>query len=142
MAKPNKPPQELLELIKKEGHISGQKAEQLAGKIYRQIELTVTKSSPFPDPDDYARYLEIDPGLTTLMKDMAKREQEHIHSLNTANLANEGRLRRRGQLYALIVYLASIVLAGAALFLEQPWISGVFGVIGVGGVVTSFLRKD
>jgi len=102
----------------------------------------VTKSGPYPDPEDYEKYLRIDPELAQQMKDMVRLEQEHIHEINHKNVDNEYKLRKRGQVFALVIFILSIALAALALYFSQPWVAGLFSALGIGGIISQFLKKD
>ena len=81
------------------------------------------KSSPFPSPEDYEQYQDIDPTLTELMKGMALDEQAHQHEMDKLVLEKDYKIISRGQMLAFSVFFV-VVLLGA-----MPYTLGLNGVV-------------
>lgn len=114
------------------------KARNLIHMVSQQVSI---KSSPYPDPEDYAKYHEIDTELTDLMKSMVKAEQTHHHKMDEIHLDKEFNLRQRGQWFALIIYVFVIGLGGFAIYLGFEWGGTIIASLGVSGIIAQFLKR-
>ena len=56
--------------------IGGNEARKIVQIVSRQISI---KKGPYPSPEGYDYYHEIDPDLTAQMKKMVLKEQDHQH---------------------------------------------------------------
>jgi len=72
----------------------------------------VSYEGPLPPSAEFGRYNEILPGAAERILAMAEREQEARLAAQKAVIDKEYRLRRHGQIYALIITAAFMFLAG------------------------------
>jgi len=66
------------------------------------------RTGPYPNPEDYDYYHEIDPDLTTQMKKMVLEEQRHQHKLDEQYLNKDFGLRRQGQMLAFVLCIMAL----------------------------------
>ena len=78
-------------------------------EVRRQM---VSYEGPLPPSAEFGRYNEILPGAAERILAMAEREQEARLAAQKAVIDKEYRLRRHGQIYALIITAAFMFLAG------------------------------
>jgi uncharacterized membrane protein len=68
-----------------------------------------------PPIDVMEAYEELSPGITQEMVDLAKREQNHQHSISIMNLENKKRVQKEGKTYSIItliiISIASLLIA-------------------------------
>jgi len=78
-------------------------------EVRRQM---VSYEGPLPPSAEFGRYEEILPGAAERILAMAEREQEARLTAQQAVIDREYRLRQHGQMYALIITVAFLCLAG------------------------------
>lgn len=100
-----------------------------------------------PPPSMLRGYEEAIPGSARQIMEMAHDETRHRRELERKEAeAGLEAIRRqfdegaRAQTFALLVCLGFLSVAAYALFLNAPWVAGLFGIGGLSGIVTSFLR--
>ena len=99
------------------------------------------KSGPYPSPEDYEHYHDIDSSLTDLMKEMVKEEQIHQHKMDEKYLEKDFVLRKRGQWFAMALYVLVVSLGGFAIYKGFEWGGTLITALGVGGIIAQFLKK-
>jgi uncharacterized membrane protein len=131
---------DLINLIQQQAHLSPSKARKLLSLVQHNIEIT-HKSGPFPSPEDYEWYHEIDPDLTTVIKRMAEKEQEYAHARDAVVIEKTFKQRRVGQIFALIVAIGAMI--GGFYTVLQGYEAGgtIIAALGVGGIVGQFLKS-
>jgi len=97
----------------------------------------MVSSGPLPPPEILERYNLIVPGAADRIIGMAEREAKHLQDYEMVRLHSTFEERRRGQLFGMIVGLATLSLAGVALFLGHEHAAEILGgstVVGLAGV--------
>lgn len=113
-----------------------------ARKIVRMVSQQVSiKSGPFPSPEDYEHYHDIDPNLTDLMKKMVEDEQAHQHRLDELMLEKDFSLYSKGQWFAFFVFVLVVALGGFAIYSGFEWGGTIITALGVGGIISQFLKR-
>jgi len=141
MANSNKPKTEILtkQVLNAYPELkSSTKARKLVRMVSQQISI---KSGPYPSPEDYEHYHDIDPTLTDLMKEMVKQEQIHQHKMDEKYLEKDFVLRKRGQWFAMTVYVLVVSLGGFTIYKGFEWGGAIITALGVGGIIAQFLKK-
>lgn len=136
---PSKIEEEILEGIDPElfkGVPKGKRAE-IASLIYSDQR---THSGPLPSPDYLEEYSRLIPnGAERIMK-MAEKQSEHRLTMEKKALSSHVNQGYIGQVFGLIIGLATIA-AGVYLGINgQPLLGGVLGVGGITGLVTAFIK--
>lgn len=117
---------------------SSSKARKLVRMVSQQISI---KSGPYPSPEDYEHYHEIDPELTSLMKEMVKKEQEHQHEMDKRFMDKDFILRKRGQWFAFVIFGFVVALGAFTIYKGFEWGGTIITTLGVGGIISQFLKK-
>ncbi|WP_318310419.1 DUF2335 domain-containing protein [Flagellimonas crocea] len=117
---------------------SPSKARNLVRMVSQQISI---KSGPYPSPEDYEHYHDIDPSLTDLMKQMVVDEQKHQHRMDERFMDKDFKLRKSGQWFAFFVFLAVVALGAYSVHMGFEWGGAIITAFGVTGIVTQFLRR-
>lgn len=107
----------------------------------------MTKAQPKPvlltaglPPAEYLQAIEsIVPGSAKQLLDAFERESEHRRLLEKRGLEAEIAFRGRGQVFGLVVCLASFSVVGFAAYNQQPWIGSIVGGTTVVGLVSIFV---
>lgn len=141
MAKKEKPKTEVLtqQVLKAYPELkSSSKARKLVRMISQQVSI---KSGPYPSPEDYEHYHDIDPSLTDLMKKMVEKEQKHQHEMDKLYLDKDFALRKRGQWFAIFVYVLVVGLGAFTISKGFEWGGTIITALGVSGIIAQFLKK-
>lgn len=139
MAKKPKPVKEIVaKKLQSEFDLTGNQSRKIVSMVASQ---TSIKSGPFPSPEDYEQYQEIDPELTNLMKQMALKEQEHQHAMDIRAMDKDYKIISRGQKLAFAVYTLVILLGAYSIYSGFEWGGALITAIGVGGIVSEFLKR-
>lgn len=117
---------------------SSNKARGLVRMVSQQVSI---KTGPYPSPEDYEHYHSIDPTLTDLMKKMVSDEQKHQHLMDGKFLEKDFSLRQRGQWFAFGIFILVVFLGAYAIFSGFEWGGTVITALGVGGIISQFLKK-
>ena len=101
---------------------------------------------PLPPPGMLEQYDKICPGAATRIIDAAYEEGVHRHAVeNKALDANIEAMRRQfaearvGQVFALIIAIAFVIVGGYVSIRGQPVSGTILGGVGLGGIVTAFI---
>jgi len=117
-------------------------SNQQARSIVRTVSQSVSfRSGPYPSPQDYEYYKEIDPDLVEQMKQMVLDEQKHQHKLDTNLLEKDYEIARRGQWFAFSIFGLVVCLGAYSIYSDMEWGGIIITAIGVGGIISQFLRK-
>jgi uncharacterized membrane protein len=117
---------------------STSKARNLVRLVSQQVSI---KSGPYPSPEDYEHYHDIDPTLTDLMKKMVVEEQKHQHKMDELFLEKDFSLRLRGQWFAFAIYFLVVGLGAFTIYRGFEWGGTVITALGLGGIISQFLKK-
>lgn len=117
---------------------STNKARKLVRLVSQQVSI---KTGPYPSPEDYEHYHSIDPALTDLMKKMVVDEQEHQHKMDEKYLDKDFSLRQRGQWFAFGIFILVVALGAFAIYKGFEWGGTIITALGVGGIVSQFLKR-
>ena len=71
---------------------------------------------------------------------MAERNQSHQIAMESGALEANKRDVRTGQIFALIVTLSALTLAGFVVYQGSPWVGGLIGASAVGTLALAFLK--
>jgi uncharacterized membrane protein len=110
--------------------------------VQRRLQFT----GPLPPPGILEQYEKICPGTAARIIDAAGTEGLHRHNCESNALdANIEAMRRQfaearlGQVFALIIALAFVIVGAYVSVHGQPWSGTILGGVGLGGVVTAFI---
>ena len=139
MNKKTKPKTEIVaKKIQVEFDLSSNQSRKIVSMVSSQMTI---KSSPFPSPEDYEQYQDIDPTLTELMKRMALDEQAHQHEMDKLVLEKDYKIISRGQMLAFSVFFVVVLLGGYAIYSGSEWGGALIAALGVGGIISPFLKR-
>jgi uncharacterized membrane protein len=123
---------------------SPQPAERTVEATFVQQRLQFV--GPLPPPGILEQYEKICPGAATRIMDAAHAESVHRQTLESTALGAQVEAMRRqyaearvGQVFALIIALAFVLVGGYVSIHGQPWSGTILGSIGLGGIVTAFI---
>lgn len=107
-------------------------------------QISITKSGPLPDADEFHKYEKAVPGagdrILTMAENMhhskielMQKEQEHFHKNNFV-------LSFSGIIVSTIISLSGIVGSVILGIYGQSWASGIIGVLSLGSIIANILR--
>jgi len=117
---------------------STNKARQIIRMVSRQVSI---KTGPYPSPEDYEHYHQIDPELTDLMKKMVVDEQKHQHNMDEKFLEKDFALRSKGQWFAFAIFILVVTLGAYAIHKGFEWGGTIITALGVSGIISQFLKR-
>lgn len=123
--------------IQKTGNITKNQAHAIAQKVQS---IQHIKSSPYPSAEEYEHYHEIDPDLTSQMKEMVKQEQSHQHKYNFEELNKSFVLRKRGQWFGFAILC---IIVGAGIYISitlSVWPGTLLSMSGAAGIIAQYLK--
>ncbi|MDE7086539.1 MAG: DUF2335 domain-containing protein [Prevotella sp.] len=114
----------------------------------KQIEQTLTvDDNTLPSPQDLAAYKDIDPKIVEHLLELTKKEQEHRHYIDNQKMKiirrTESRTERMnfwGMTFAFLCMVLFIGLTAFALYLDNPWFAGFFGLTSLISIISIFIN--
>ena len=107
----------------------------------------VIDNSPMPTAEELTKYKEVDPGLVAYFQQITDEERKLRHevtrkSVSLLEVDNKRGHKERllGQIFAFLSILVFLAITILALYLDKPWLAGVFSVVSLTGVVSSFIN--
>ena len=117
------------------------------GETVRELHVSASLTGPLPHPNILKLYEEVCPGCAERIIAMAEQEGDHRRDMEERMVdANIGAMQstfkegRLGQLFAFGISLAFLLVGAFVAIRGQPWVGGILGSMGLGSVVTSFIR--
>lgn len=99
----------------------------------------VQYSGPIPPPAMLDQYNRIVPGAAERIIKMAEQQHSHRITLESKVIASDIRNSILGVICAFVITLAVLLLAGYSIHKNQTWAAGFFSVLGIGGLVSTFI---
>lgn len=93
-------------------------------------------SGPLPHPAILGGYEQVCPGAAERILAMAEKEQAHTHALRSEHIRENSEATQRGQLFALIIGVSSVIGAVTA---PSAVVGGVIATCGLGTLAIAFL---
>lgn len=117
------------------------------GGLGRSVEQNYTiEDNVLPPPQELQQYKDIDPRFLDYFFDTAKKEQTHRHEMDRIKLKmirnSEGRTERInvwGMFFAFLSIVVCMGVAAWALYLDRPWLAGIFAFSGLVTIVSIFV---
>ena len=106
------------------------------------IEISQQFSGPLPSPKTLAEYANIYPGLEKIIVEMAQRQSEHRIGLENTVIISREKQSVRGQIFAFILAVILILLAGFSLYLGHLKIASSIVGFTLVSIVTLFLTGN
>ncbi len=114
----------------------------------KQIEQTLTvDDNILPSPQDLAAYKDVDPEIVKHLLELARKEQDHRHDIDNQKMKmirrTESRTERMnfwGMTFAFLCMVLFIGLTAFALYLDNPWFAGFFGLTSLISIISIFIN--
>jgi uncharacterized membrane protein len=127
----------------------GQKTPAGVLQVAQQLMETHSFQGPIPDPKTAAEYEEILPGVFERMFSLVERrqeqvEQESIHRRELEKVQHERKfsIESRGQAFALIVTLVTMIGAFVLVWHGHEITGGILGGMNITGIALAFLKSS
>lgn len=99
----------------------------------------VQYSGPIPLPAMLEQYDKVVPGAAERIIKMAEQQHSHRIAIEGKVIASDVRNSFLGVVCAFVITLAVLALAAYSIYRNQPWAAGFFSVLGIGGLVSTFI---
>lgn len=117
--------------------------EEVVAELFQQ-EVRVHRG-PIPSPEEMAAYNSISPEIVHYILSEAEANGKHIRECEKSDVNGQISFNMRGQSYAFIVTLGSIVLCGLTIIFMDgvagDVLSFVFGAAGITPIITRFMEN-
>lgn len=107
----------------------------------------VIDNSPMPTAEELAKYKEVDPELVAYFQQLTDEERRLRHevtrkSVDLLEVDNKrGHTERLlGQVFAFLSLLVFLAITAWALYLDKPWLAGIFSTFSLAGIVSAFIN--
>jgi uncharacterized membrane protein len=108
----------------------------------QKSELSVSYEGPLPTSREFAGYNQVLPGAADRILAITEKEAEHRRK-NQDKLINASiKYNGRGQIFALIISILSIVGVGLSIFFSAPFASIAPTIIAITGLASLFISKN
>ncbi len=97
------------------------------------------RSSPFPEPDEVARYEQILPGFTERILALTERESDHRIDQETVRTDATISLAKRGQLLAFVVVMTIVGVSAAAVLTGHSLVGFAGILVAAGAIISAFV---
>lgn len=107
-------------------------------------EISLTKSGPLPDPEDFKKYEEVLPGSANRIMEMAEKNQQHRMNLEIAEqekyYKSNDEITRKGINSSTIISIVGIMGSVILGVFGKEWAAGIIGTLSLGNIVVSMIN--
>lgn len=116
-----------------------------------QEEHIIIDNNPMPTAEELSKYKDISPDLVQYFMQITDEERSIRHEVTrqSVELTQKDSQRRHherilGLVFAFIALLVFLGITAYALYLDKPWLAGVFSTLSIAGIISAFIqgRKD
>lgn len=115
------------------------KVEKIPNNQALSSQTRISYSGPIPPASELAKYNEIIPNGAERIMQMAERTQAHQHLMEVTALGAHKSESGRGQIFALFIAIASLLVSAYAMFLGLEGAAMIIGGTTVVGLVAAFI---
>lgn len=102
--------------------------------------IAVGFGGPLPPAEEFARYEQVCPGAADRIIAMAENQSRHRQAIENKSIEMTSRDSLLGLIFAFVFALATLVAGVWLVIQEHPVVGTIFGGVGLGTVVTSFMK--
>jgi uncharacterized membrane protein len=95
-------------------------------------------SGPLPTSEEFHGYEQALPGAADRILKIAEKESEHRHGIEKDEL----KIKKRGQVFALIIAILAIIGVGLSIYFSAPLASIAPTIIAITGLSSIFTNKN
>lgn len=114
----------------------------------KQLEQTVSvDDNSLPSPQELQQYQQIDPNIISFLITTSQKEQEHRHCMDNEKMKilknserKNGRMNWWGMFFAFLSLILFMGVSAFALYLDKPWLAGIFGGTAILSVISTFVQ--
>ena len=121
----------------KQGSI--QRREEKPSKTLMGSSHTVVYSGPIPPASEMKKYEAIQPGSASRILDMTENQLKHRSQIEYTAVRMASLRSLLGIIFAAVIALASLALAGFCIYCDHEMIGTLFGTGGIGSIVATFI---
>jgi uncharacterized membrane protein len=107
-----------------------------------QKQLSVSYEGPLPTSREFAGYEQALPGAAERILTLAEKEAEHRRANQDKLVISSVKLSGRGQIFALIIAVLSLVAVGFSIYFKEPLASIAPTIVAITGLASIFTNKN
>jgi uncharacterized membrane protein len=111
-------------------------------KQLQRQELSVSYQGPLPTSREFAGYEQVLPGAANRILAITEKEAEHRRENQDKLVSASIRYTGRGQIFALIISILSLIGVGLSIYFSAPIASIAPAVIAITGLASIFTNKN
>ncbi|MCG7341738.1 DUF2335 domain-containing protein [Staphylococcus auricularis] len=108
-------------------------------------EISLTKSGPLPDPDDFEKYENVLPGSANRIMEIAEKNQNHRIKLESQEqekyYKSNDMITAKGINSSTIISVAGIIGSVLLGVFGNEWAAGLIGTLSLGNIVVSMINS-
>jgi uncharacterized membrane protein len=108
------------------------------GQVQASSSQSLMYSGPLPTSGEFKGYEQALPGAADRILAIAEKESEHRHDIERKEL----KIKNRGQIFALVISVLSLLGIGLSIFFNQPIASIAPAIIAITGLASIFTSKN
>ena len=112
-----------------------------------QEEHIIIDNNPMPTAEELSKYKDISPDLVQYFMQITDEERSIRHevtrqSVDLTQMDSKRRHRERilGLVFAFITILVFLGITAYALYLDKPWLAGIFSTLSIAGIISAFIQ--
>lgn len=112
-----------------------------------QEEHIIIDNNPMPTAEELSKYKDISPDLVQYFMQITDEERSIRHevtrqSVDLTQMDSKRRHRERilGLVFAFIALLVFLGITAYALYLDKPWLAGIFSTLSIAGIISAFIQ--
>lgn len=112
-----------------------------------QEEHIIIDNNPMPTAEELSKYKDISPDLVQYFMQITDEERGIRHevtrqSIELTQMDSKRRHRERilGLAFAFITILVFLGITAGALYLDKPWLAGIFSTLSIAGIISAFIQ--
>lgn len=112
-----------------------------------QEEHIIIDNNPMPTAEELSKYKDISPDLVQYFMKITNEERSIRHevtrqSVELTQMDSKRRHRERilGLVFAFMALLVFLGITAYALYLDKPWLAGIFSTLSIAGIISAFIQ--
>lgn len=107
----------------------------------------IIDNNPMPTAEELLKYKDISPDLVQYFMKITDEERSIRHevtrqSIELTQMDSKRRHRERilGLVFAFMTILVFLGITAYALYLDKPWLAGIFSTLSIAGIISAFIQ--
>ena len=112
-----------------------------------QEEHIIIDNNPMPTAEELSKYKDISPELVQYFMQITDEERGIRHEVTRQSIGMTQKDSQRrhherilGLVFAFIALLVFLGITAYALYLDKPWLAGIFSTLSIAGIISAFIQ--